>query len=355
MTATSTETPATKAAEGRAFANLSLRWKLTATFGALFTILFAFIAIWVVQFSANTAQNRLEDQLALHVQGGSETVDGDTFRELVATVPPAPDPANESGFGYPDSPLYVEIAQTLYNIRRTVNAGTYTWFKDPADGKLYTAASSGYFLNPQTGYTFKVPLDTVAGPSTYALMEQGLSQTVKEPPYSDAYGSWISAYTPILDSQGNVVGGIGQDYPLTYVDEVRSQSIRQVLPVLLLSYLVLLALVLVVSTRIVRPIKRLTSAATRIADGDYDADIAVPTNVRLRDEIYTLASAFSVMSRKVQQREESLKKEVTRLKVEIDHSRRTEAVRQITESEGFADIAAKAAEMRRRMNEGREG
>jgi hypothetical protein len=49
-----------------------------------------------------------------------------------------------------------------------------------------------------------------------------------------------------------------------------------------------------------------------------------------------------------------LKQEVTRLKVEIDEVRRTEAVKQITESEEFNDLAAKAAEMRKRMTEGRD-
>ena len=349
------ESTTTRAVESnRRHFPFSLRWKLTVTFTGLFTIVFLFLAIWVVQFAASTAENRLEQQLVQHVEGGSLTVNGDSFEELIETVPAVADPSNDTGFGYPDSPLFTDTAATLFNIRRTVNAGTYTWFKDPLDGNLYTAVSSGYFLDPQTGYTYKVPLADVAGPETYALMEQGLSETVQEPAYTDAFGSWISAYTPIRNSAGESVGGIGQDFPLTYVDEVRTQAVRQVLPVLIISFIVLVGLVLLLSAGIVRPIKRLTAVAARISDGEYNLDLSSMTRVRLRDEMYTLANAVGVMASKIAQREQSLKQEVTRLKVEIDEVRRSEAVKQITESEEFNDLAAKAAEMRRRMTEGRD-
>ena len=60
------------------------------------------------------------------------------------------------------------------------------------------------------------------------------------------------------------------------------------------------------------------------------------------------------MSKKVAERERSLQVEVKRLKVEIDSTKRAEAVSAIVDSEGFADIAQRAAEMRKRMNEPRE-
>ncbi len=333
----------------RRFFNFSLHWKITASFVILFSIVFGFVAIWVIQFSANVAQERLASQLVQHVEGASLNIDGDAFAELVATVPPAPDPSNDTGLGYPDSDLYRSIAKTLFDVRRVVNAGTYTWFKSPEDGKMYTAVSSGYLLDPPTGYTFKVPVAEVAPQETYDYMEQGLQETTQQPAYTDDYGSWMSAYTPIRDSQGNVVGGVGQDYALDYVAEVRASAIRQVLPVLVISYLVLVGLVLIISRSIVRPLKRLTVDATRISDGEYSIDLSSLMRSRFRDEIYDLADAFKIMAGKIAAREQSLRSEVRRLKVEIDHAKRTEAVREITESDDFASIAERAAEMRRRM------
>ncbi|MBU6311205.1 MAG: HAMP domain-containing protein [Actinomycetales bacterium] len=333
---------------------ISLRIKLVVLFAGLFTIVFVGVSIWVVQFAAQAAQERLAQQLRGQVEGAAKAVDAATFAELVATVPAVPDPADKTGFGYPDSPLYREVALTLFNAFQVTGSGTYTWFKDPADGQIYTAASSGYYRDPQTGYRYKVPLSDVAGPSTYAFMDQGLTQTTEEPAYTDAYGSWMSAYTPILDANGQSVGGIGQDISLDYVSEVRSKAISQVLPVLAGVYVILVILVWVLASRIVRPIRRLTVESGRISEGDYDVDLDALSHTRIRDEISKLADSFSIMSSKVAEREQSLKVEVKRLKVEIDATKRAEAVKAIVDTEGFADLAERAAQMRKRMTEDRD-
>jgi len=73
------------------------------------------------------------------------------------------------------------------------------------------------------------------------------------------------------------------------------------------------------------------------------------------DEMFTLAESFAEMAKKVGLRERSLTREVQRLKVEIDHARREEAVKEITESDFFSDLTAKAAEMRRKARPESEG
>jgi methyl-accepting chemotaxis protein len=333
---------------------VSLRIKLVVVFVALFTVVFLAIAIWVLQFSAQSAQTRLAQQLMGQVEGVAQTVDGDAFAELVASTPAVLDPSEESGFGYPDNPAYAEIAKGLFDAFLVTGSGTYTWFKDPADNQLYTAASSGYYREPRTGYRYKIPLDQVTEPSTYALMEQGLSATTEEPAYTDAYGSWMGVYSPILNSSGAAVGGIGQDISLEYVSEVRANAVRQVLPVLLGIYVILVLLVWLLASRIVKPIRQLTVESSRIADGDYHRDLDLLSRPRLQDEISTLASTFAVMAKKVAERERSLQVEVKRLRVEIDSTKRAESVKAIVDSEGFAEIAQRAAEMRKRMNEPRD-
>lgn len=333
---------------------VSLRVKLLAAFAGAFTVVFAFIAIWVFQFTSDTTKNRLVSELAQAASGGAATIDAAQFVELISSVPAVPGPqlADGTGAGYPDSPLYTEIAGDLLDLRLIVaDAGVYSYFKDPMDGELYFAASAGYLLDPQRGVTYKVPVADIVGPTTYGYMEQGLSSTVNEPEYSDAYGSFISAYSPIVDAAGNSVGAVGLDYPLTYVGEVEAQARQRLIPIMVGTYVVLLLLVLVLSTTITRPVKRLTSATTRIADGDYEVDLKAVTETKFPDELSTLAGSFAIMVEKVAAREQSLTQEVQRLKVEIDQGRRQEAVREITESDSFADIASRAAEMRRRMRE----
>jgi hypothetical protein len=57
------------------------------------------------------------------------------------------------------------------------------------------------------------------------------------------------------------------------------------------------------------------------------------------------------MASKVAERERSLKVEVKRLKVEIDSAKRAESVSAIVDSDDFAQLAQRAAEMRKRMRE----
>lgn len=340
--------------QGKKSTNISLNIKITALFVALFTVVFVGVAFWVIQFTGQTAQDRLQSQLVSSVEGIAKTINAQAFNELVTTVPAVLDPANESGFGYPDSPLYLGIAEGLFDIRTVLGAGPYTWFEDPTDGKLYTAVSGGYLVDPQVGYRYKIPLDQVAQPATYQLMTQGLTETTIEPAYTDAYGSYMGAYTPILDVNGNSVGGVGVDFELAYVNEVRSKAVSSVIPVLVGIYLVLVVLVYFVASRIARPIKQLTGAATRIADGEYDLDVSALSDKRIRDEISTLAESFGVMASKVAERERTLRVEVKRLKVEINSAKRAESVSAIVDSDDFAQLAERAAQMRSRMREDQE-
>lgn len=331
---------------------VSLRWKMLASFAGVFTVVYAFIAVWVYQYTGTEALQRLETQLASSSAGGATIIDPVTFRRLIETVPPAPDPSHPTGLGYPTSRLFVDVATQLYDIRRVItDSGVYTYYQDPSDGELYFAASAGFLLRPQIGARYKVPVIELVPPGVYANMKKGLTQTVNEPAYTDQFGSWISSYSPIRADDGSVVGAIGLDYPLTYVDEVQSEVRSQLFPVLFVSYVVLLVLVLLLATALARPLKRLTTASNRIAEGDYDVDLSRVSRTRFPDEMAMLAASFQVMVDRVAQRERSLTQEVKRLKVEIDHARRDEAVREITETDFFADLAAKAAQMRSRRRD----
>ena len=327
-----------------------MRWKLLVTFGGVFSVMFVVLALWILRFTTNQASERLESQLALSTEGAAETLDPELFKQLISDVDVVLDPEDESGFGYPDDPVYAASSKELLHINKMVTeALSYSYFRDPDDGRLYFAASSGYLLEPQFGVKYRVPVDEVVDAFTVSLMERGLRETTAQPEYTDAFGTWISSYSPVFDSTGRSVGAIGVDYPKTYVDEVEADVKRNLYPILAIAYVVLIGLVILISTQLVRPLKRLTDATARIADGEYDLNVRSLVPTRFPDEMYTLAESFAQMAAKVDVREKTLTQEVQRLKVEIDQARRTESVKQITDSDSFNDLLVKAAEMRRRM------
>lgn len=326
-----------------------MRWKLLIGFGSAFTLVFAVISIWVYQYTSSTAFDRLSSQLRSATVGGSNGVDAELFTKLLATVPAVPDASNPTGLGWPTSPLYEESASQIARIQQvSPEAFPYTYFRDPADGELYYATSSGFFLEPHDGAPYRAPVRPLVSADSYDYMLRGLVDTTEEPIASDAYGDWLSDYTPIRDEAGKVVGALGVDYSIAYLDEVQNGVRREILPVLAGAYLVLLALVVYVSSTLVRPLRRLTAGAQRVSEGEYDVEVTSLTETRFPDEMTELAAAFQVMAGKVAERERSLKQEVQRLRVEIDHARRDASVREIVESDFFTDLTAKAAEMRRR-------
>lgn len=331
---------------------LAVRWKLLAAFAGAFTVVFVFIAFWVVQHATANAMDRIKSQLSSTAIGGAQTLDARAFAALVESVPAVPDASNPTGYTYPDSLLYRQIARQLLRITEVVpSAQPYTYFRDPANGQLYFAVSAGYYYDPQFGVTFKQPVSEVSGPETIARMERGLTRTTEEPAYTDTFGDWVSAYSPILNDKGESVGAIGVDYPLDYVAEVQANARRDLAPILLATYALLLLLVLVISGYLVRPLRRLTDATHRIAEGEYDLEVRELVKSRFPDELYELGESFEIMAAKVAARERSLTKEVQRLRVEIDTVKREQSVEEITGTDFFSDLKSKAATLRARMHE----
>ena len=328
---------------------LSVRTKMLIAFTGSFTVVFAFIAVWVYSFTTNTTQDRLVYEMRADAEQAADSVSGDDFAALIAQWQGTVGPEGVSAAEFEQTPHFQQMAEELRQVRRGVpTASMYSYYRDPSDGHLRFGAIVGYDFDESSGIRPAADAEAGTDPSLLALLDGGLVETTEEEAYANEYGGWISAYTPIRNDAGEVVGAIAMDYPLAHVGEVQ-QSLRSVLiPVMAGSYAVLLLLVVLFATSLTRPLKRLTAASKRVAEGEYDLDVRAIVPDRFRDEMGTLAHAFANMAAKVGLRERSLVSEVRRLKVEIDHARKEQAVREITESDSFADLVAKAAEMRQR-------
>ena len=319
----------TEQAATRRSPRFPMRWKLLTAFAAAFTLVFAFIAIWVVNYASNNAMKRITGQLLEISEGAARDLSAKRVAE-VAALPAGKDPTGNSA--------YQRIADDLESVRATnPSVQPYTYMLN--DGELVFLVSST---------DFKQPAAKTVPPETLEYMDKGLRGTTFEPENTDAFGTWISAYSPIVNSSGDTIAAVGMDYSIAYVQQVQREARSQVFPVLAVSYVLL---ILLVPTLLVRPIRRLTAATRRIADGEYDLDLSnVGPHSRFSDEMSDLADSFKVMAQKVAERERALTREVKRLRVQIDNNQREQTVREITETDFFADLAAKAEDLRGRMH-----
>ncbi|CAB4323732.1 MAG: HAMP domain-containing protein [Actinobacteria bacterium] len=350
--------------------HLGMRWKLLLAFGLGVSLVFVVVATWIVRFSTDTAKNRLTENLRSLSIGGAQTIDAEQFRALTQTgreiVAGELYPANAATLAgtaavadsaYPTNPAYWDHVNQIANIRLTnPEASPYTYFRG-TDGNLEFIGSwsaLGYptmNVDAPIGTLFHQPVSTLVDASTAEYFANGLTETTAQPAYTDRFGHWISVYTPIVAADGTIVGAIGVDYPLEYVDQVQLRVRDALFPVFGAAYVILILLVLYLSHWMTRRLGRLSSATKRVSGGDYEVDLSGAAKAMFPDEMTDLAQSFGVMTEKIRARERSLVRQVQVLKVEIDEAKRQQSVAEITESDFFTSLTAKATALRARVRE----
>ena len=172
--------------------------------------------------------------------------------------------------------------------------------------------------------------------------------------WADEWGEWLSGYAPIYNSEGEAVGAVGVDMCAADVIQLQRSIRLTILPVFGISLVLLAGVVFAVAHGISRPISTLTRAAEGVGQGDYDQDFAHLYSGRFRDEVATLAEVFEMMVDKVRERERRLKQRVEDLQIIIDERKRKKHVQEITDSEFFRDLQARARVLRAQVQEDEE-
>jgi methyl-accepting chemotaxis protein len=315
---------------------LSLRYKLLIGFTLLFTVIFATVYFWFYQFATDMALNQIRDDMVQTLNGAAAGINIEAFKDMAA--------AAESGT---TSPFYDEHIQWLATVREVEPRGVTYTFVPTGDGyEVLFIGDVTVAFNPAGAANLGESYD--ASPQN-TMLYAGLSDlTTNLVSYTDKFGRWVSAYEPLVDSDGKVVGGIGIDFRADYIDTVQQAIINSMVVAFLVTYLILFATVWLVSSIFTQPILKLTGMAERVGEGNYDQDFSTLRRAQFRDEISTLAGVFTIMVGKVRQREEKLKQQVAELKIEIDDTKRQKQVNEIVETDFFQDLQVKARAMRKR-------
>ena len=358
----------------RSIIYFSLRWKLLIGFTLIFSIVFAIAFYWFYTFASAQALTRIQQDLLDTLDGASQQVSGDVLLELVKEGKPneqgevwlavanaeeneTPDAstlrdAAEANFGeatptgFSDDPRYQQLMdelQAIHNIEP--RAWPYIFVKAEGERDIsyvvdlwarYDPSRATPFMFTRTSRRSYNGLNEL----TLRLDDEGNFTT-----YTDLFGQWVSAYRPIKGAEG--AAAIGIDFEADYVYQVQDAIRDQVAIAFTIAYLALFILVFLVSGALTGPILKLTHAANALGDGDYAQDFsALKPAGRFSDEIVKLADVFTIMADKVYQREQSLKRQVEALKIEIDETKRKKQVSEIADSDFFRELQAKARDMR---------
>jgi HAMP domain-containing protein len=357
----------------------SLRWKLLLGFTLLFSVVFAVAFYWFYTFATRQALNRIQADLIDTLEGSSKQISADILLPLSETGQPnasgqawlavfnaeeneTADAASlranaEANFGkatpqgFSDDPRYQTLMDELEAIHEIEpRAWPYIYVKGKGEREITYIADLWARYNPSKATPFLFTKSSKRSFNGLNELTIRLDDNGKFTAYTDDWGQWVSAYMPIKDESGQSVGAVGIDFQADYVFEVQNAIRQRVAFAFFITYLSLFALVFLVSRTLTGPITELTTSAERLGEGDYEQDLSkLGSSGRFQDEIDTLANVFAIMTNKVYQREQTLRRQVEALKIEIDESKRQKQVDEIADTDFFKELQNKARNMRSRQ------
>lgn len=228
--------------------------------------------------------------------------------------------------------LLGEIHDVLERIQRTngLTSLVYTAIPSPKNENqmVYVGTSGDPF---ELGLSF--PLAKAAREAIFK----------KEPVFTDVYtteqGKWITSYSPILDSDDDVVALLVMEIPVSQqIKENTEELLIVVLVCLLIGLIASIGISNVASRAIVDPIRAMAKVATAVAGGDLSARCAVTGE----DEVSKLAKSFNSMIAETQasraqliKQAEELEEAVHRRTLELKETQQTVQAMVDSVNEGF--------------------
>lgn len=257
---------------------LSLRTRLAVTLivlAALFSLGVASILYLNFQREQREGlQHRLENITTL---AGMQQ-DGDTLKKVQAQ----------------DDENFQKIHATNLRIKTSDPDLRFVYTMRKEQGNIYFVVDAGYPNEPDIsafGERYEEPSQTLVD-----RFDSMTGTVVESEFYTDEYGTFLSAYTPIFGSDGARVGVLGVDITANTI-LAQEQAFLTRLALLFFGTLpVLIAAAFVSANYLAKPIVGLRNVANRISEGEYGYKITEIPHTR---ELAELAVDFNKMSDKL--------------------------------------------------------
>ena len=133
--------------------------------------------------------------------------------------------------------------------------------------------------------------------TTEALITASKGTTaVDDIPYSDEWGTFYSAYSPVFDSEGNVAGIIGVDFSTEwYEGQLKRQdrnTFKNLFIVLAITTVVTAIIFSIQIKKITKPLKQIAEVAGRYQNGDFSSKFEIESD----DELGEFSRALQSMA-----------------------------------------------------------
>lgn len=282
----------------------------------VFSLVFAGAFYWFYTFTTERALERLRADMRATLTGAAAGVD---VSELMALYREG----DRNSAGFSDDPRYhrlIDWFDAVHQIEPRVWLYTYVVGPASTNRRIGASAVSPDQQDEQLEIIYLVDLwakydpakaahfleSDIAGPRARQVLEEGGLVETRQI-YTDKWGSWLTAFTPLRDTDGEIAAVIGLDIQANYVFQMQQTIRSRVLLSFVITYGVLFILVHVLSGILTRHLAELTQAAQQIGKGDYDQSLSFAQNTYFPDEMNTLAQVFETMVAGIRTREQMIR------------------------------------------------
>jgi methyl-accepting chemotaxis protein len=257
---------------------VSLKVQCIAFFAIFIVGLNVVITVMALRESLNVAITIFVRDGLLINEKTAALIDGDSFERLSNTLDPK-------------DPFYEYVRREMLDLKEDTVA-LYLYTMAPVQGSVYKYIIDG--SGPPGSEDFS-PLGTEEDSSSYdsafsKTWKTGLIQTSKLTK-QNGWGWMVSAYAPIKNSQGKMVGIIGCDFEANSLYQmVLIQTLRQIVVGVVLTILGIVITVIFLRTIFSR-LAVVSAILKEISEGE--GDLTKRITIKRMDEIGTLASFFN--------------------------------------------------------------
>lgn len=257
--------------------SIRVQVKLSIIFIALVSGALLTTTYFIYQQAVIQQKENLRSRILVLAKVASMFIDGDKHSQIKPTM--------ESQ----DTPLYKEVRQELRKVRDIdpLIYDVYTMVKTNNEDNLMFVVDSGdkERIIAYCGERYNI--------SKMPQMKSAfVSPTVDRDFSTDKWGVWLSGYAPVFNSSKEVVGIVGLDISAASVHDMEKVLARRFALVLILGILISLLTAWIVAEGITSPLRMLMLAVREIQHGNFKYRV----NIKSRDELRELASAFNNMT-----------------------------------------------------------
>jgi len=256
----------------------SLQTRIVLVFSVIITISAAVLGITIVNDAQRLVVRSLGAQAQAIAEHAAAVIDMKRYEQL----------GTESG----TDDYYAQLREQLNEMKQGY-------------GLKYLYTMGSRTVEGKTEYYYMVdgaPLDQTDDVSAIGEVEEeqyprlvqsfaNETTTVGELSSDDEYGATVTAYVPIRNEAGDMIGVVGADFDAEDVYALMKRNRTTAIAIGAGVLLVSLLATLVFAKRLVRPLKRLTQEMARVQQGDLNVSVTA----RGKDEIGRLAGAFQSM------------------------------------------------------------